>query len=153
MALFTRVQHLCTFNIFAPFIYHLLPNVWKASYNISTSIIVDVPYWPPYSKDKFTSCVVLGLSQWFFHFGKEIIIAWTPIGWVWWMFQTLPLPVPKRSVKQQCDFLHCHEELWGSIPPSVVVFSWVHAIMICSLKWKNHCEGPSTTQDMKLSIL
>ena len=44
MALFTRVQHLCIFIIVAPLIYHLLLNVWKASYTISASIIVDVPY-------------------------------------------------------------------------------------------------------------
>ena len=55
-----------------PLIYHLLPNVWKASYTISTSIFVDVPYWPAYITDKFISCVVPGLSQWFFHFGEEM---------------------------------------------------------------------------------
>ena len=37
------------------------------------------------------SCVVPGPSQWFFHFGEEIVIAWTHIGWVWWLFQNLPL--------------------------------------------------------------
>ena len=39
-------------------IYHRLPHVWKASYTISASIFVDVPYSPPYSTDKFISCVV-----------------------------------------------------------------------------------------------
>ena len=34
-----------------PPIYHLLPNVWKVSYTISTPIFVDVPYLPPYSTD------------------------------------------------------------------------------------------------------
>ena len=76
-----------------PLIYHLLPNVWKASYTISASIFVDVPYWQSYSTDKFISCVVPGPSQWFFHFGEEIVIAWTHVGWVRWMFQNLPLPV------------------------------------------------------------
>ena len=38
-------------------------------------------------------CVLPDPSQWFFHFGKEIVIAWTRIGWVQWMFQNLPLPV------------------------------------------------------------
>ena len=83
---------LCTFNIVAPLIYHLLPNVWNASYTISAFIFVDVPYWLPYSKDNFISCVVPGPSQWFFHFGEEIVITWTHIGWVRWMFQNLPLP-------------------------------------------------------------
>ena len=79
MALFTGVQHLCTFNIVVPLIYHLLPNVWKASYRptINKSIFVDVPYWPLYSTDEFISCVVLGPSQWFFHFDGEIVIART----------------------------------------------------------------------------
>ena len=57
-------------------IYHLLPNVWKASYTISASIFVDVPYWPPYSTDKFISCVIPGPSHSFFHFGEEILISW-----------------------------------------------------------------------------
>ena len=85
MALFTGVQYSRSL------IYHLLPNVWKASYTISASICVDVRYWPLYSTDKFISCVVPGPSQWFFHFGEDILIAWTHIGWVRRMFQNLPL--------------------------------------------------------------
>ena len=69
-------------------IYHLLPNVWKASYTISASIFVDVAYCPSYSMDKFISYIVPGPTQWFFHFGEEIVIAWTHIGWVRWMFST-----------------------------------------------------------------
>ena len=34
--------------------------------------------------------------------------------------------------QQRCDSLLCHEEWWGSVPPSVAVFSWVHAIKISS---------------------
>ena len=85
-----RLQHFCTFSIVSPLIYHLLQSVWKASYTISASIFFDVPYWPPYSMDKFISCVVPGPSQWFSHIGEEIVIAWTHIGWVRWMFQNLP---------------------------------------------------------------
>ena len=58
-------------------IYHLVSNVWKALYTISASIFVYVPYWLPYSTDKFISCVVPGPSQRFFHFGEETVIAWT----------------------------------------------------------------------------
>ena len=60
-----------------PLIYHLLPNVWKVSYTISASIFVDVPYWQPYSTEKSIYCVVPGPLQGFFHFGEEIVIAWT----------------------------------------------------------------------------
>ena len=55
--------------------------------------------------------------------------------------------------QQQCDSLHCHEEWWGSVPPSVIVFYWVHVITISLTKWKNHYEGPDTTQEMNLSVL
>ena len=124
--LFTGVQHLCTFNIVASLIYHRLLNVWTVLYTISTSIFVDVPYWPSYSTDKFISCVVQGPSQWFFHFGKEIIIAWTHIGWVQWMFQNLPLPASQEVRDSSSDVTPCigmkNDE--GSVPPSVVVFSW-----------------------------
>ena len=48
------------YNIYVPYIqysrpliYHLLPNVWKVSYTIRASMFVDVPYWPPYSTDKY----------------------------------------------------------------------------------------------------
>ena len=49
-----------------PFIYHLLTNVLSSSCTIS---FIDVPYWPPYSTNKFISCVVPGppavvLSLW-----------------------------------------------------------------------------------------
>ena len=60
-----------------PLIYRLFPNVKKASFTTSMPIFVDAPYWPPYSTDKFISCVLPGSSQWFFHFGEEIVIAWT----------------------------------------------------------------------------
>ena len=71
-----RIQHLCTFSPVFPFTYHL-PNVWKVWYTNSVSNFVDIPYWPPYSTDKLSYCVVPGSSQWFFHFGEEIVTEWT----------------------------------------------------------------------------
>ena len=107
MALFTGVQHLCTFNIVASLTYHLLPNVWKASYTISAPIFVDVPYLLPYSTDKFISCVVPGPLQRFFHIGEEIVIARTHIGWVRWMFRNLPLPAAQEVRDSSSDATHC----------------------------------------------
>ena len=99
-----------------PLIYHFLLNVWKASYTISASIFVDVPYWPPYCTDKFISCVVPGPSQWFFHFGEEIVITWTNIGWVRWMFQRIShCQRRKRSVTAAAEWRRSSR---------VVVFSW-----------------------------
>ena len=47
---------------------------------------------------KFIFCVVPGTSQCFPHFGEEILIAWTHIGWVSWLFQNHPCQWRKRSV-------------------------------------------------------
>ena len=60
-----------------PLIYRLLPNVLKASYTISASIFLDVSCWSLHGTDKFISCVVPVPLQWNFHFGGEIVIAWT----------------------------------------------------------------------------
>ena len=49
---------------------------------------------PVSSTDKFISCVLPGPSQWYFHFGKEIVISWTHIGLVQWMFQNFSLSLP-----------------------------------------------------------
>ena len=59
----------------------------------------------------------------------------------------------KRSVSAAVWLLALSWKRWGSVPPSVVVCSWVHAITISSPKWRNHCEGPGTIQDINLSIL
>ena len=78
MVLFTGVQNFyLQYSCPSPLVYSLLPNVWTAVYTISTSIFADVPYWLPYSTDKFFSCVVPCPSHWFFYFGEEILIAWT----------------------------------------------------------------------------
>ena len=131
MALFTGVQHLYTFNIVPPLIYHLLPNVWKVSYTISLSVFVDILYWLSHSMDKFISCVVPGPSQWFFHFGEEIVIAWT--------HRVSTVDVPESHIasgargpwqQQLCDSLHCYEGWWDSVPPSVVsVERWMKVVL------------------------
>ena len=54
-----------------PLIHRPFPNICKGSYTISASIFVDVPYWLPYTTDKFISCVVQDPLQWFFHFLEE----------------------------------------------------------------------------------
>ena len=153
MALFTGLQQLCTFNIVAPpSFYHRLSNVWKASYTISAPIFVDVPYWPLYSTDKIISCVVPGSSQWFFHFGEEIVIAWTRE-----KTTTLVGTEPYHSSWQCESHRCCHRPLAplakGDSGISTVLTRWVHAITISSPKWKNHCEEPGATQEMNLSIL
>ena len=135
---------------------YLLSNVWKASYSISASIFVRCSIWLLYSTDKFISCVVPSPSQWFFHSGKEITIAWTHIGWLRWMFQNLPLPAVQEvhdySSSSVTPYITTKNDE-SSLLRSIIVFSWVHTITISSSQWKNHCEGSSTTQGMNLSML
>ena len=109
-------------------------------------------YWLPYITDKFTSCVVPGLSKWLFHYSGELVIA----------HRVSTVNVPESPIaidargpwqQQRCVFVHCHEKWWDSVPPSDVVFSWVHAITISSPKWKNQCKGPGTTQAINSSVL
>ena len=93
------IQRGATFMYFQysrPTLFINFPNVWKAPYTISASIFVGVPYLPPYNVKKIISTVVSDTSWWLFHFGQEIIIAWTHIGWVRWMFQNLPLLVAQE---------------------------------------------------------
>ena len=56
---------------------HFWQWILSNKFMLQTFIFVDVPYWPPYSTDKFISCVVLDSSQWLFHFGEEVVIART----------------------------------------------------------------------------
>ena len=57
--------------------------------------------------DNFISCVVPGPSKWFFHFGEEIVIVWTHIGWVRWMFQNLPLPAMQEVRESSSGVTPC----------------------------------------------
>ena len=88
MALFTGAQHLCTFNTVSLFITFCQKFGRRSTPSAR-------PYLLMFRIDRPTarvSCVVPGPSQWFFHFGEEIVIARTHIGWVRWLFQNLPLP-------------------------------------------------------------
>ena len=129
MALFTGVQHLYTLNIVSPLIYHLFPKVSKASYTIGASIFVDVQYLLPYSKDKLISCIVPGPSQWFFHFGEELIISWTQIGWVRRMLYISHCQRRKTSVTAAAVwFLALSWRMMGFCTTKCLVFSWVHGL-------------------------
>ena len=55
------------------------------------------------------SLVLYGPLQRFFHFGEEIVITCTDIGWVQWMFQNLPL----SAEQEVCD------DSWGVTPSTV----------------------------------
>ena len=123
MALFTGVTTFMYLQYSRPLIYHLLSNVWKASYTISLSIFGDAPYWLPYIMVKFIFCVVPGSFTWRRdHNSKD-------------SFQVSTVDVPESPIasgargpwqqQQRCDSLHCYEEWWGSVPTSVIIFSWV----------------------------
>ena len=133
-----------------PLIYYLLQNLWKTSYTSCASIFADVLYWSPYSTDKFISYVVPGPSHWFFHFGEEILITWTQIGWVHWMIHNLLLPAA----------LEAHES--SGVTPCMLWRMMEFCTTNCRRFLLSPCnydlftevkEGPDTTQEMNLSMV
>ena len=89
-----------------------LPNIWKVSYIIRASIFVHVQYWPSYST--------------FFHFGEEIVITWSYIVVVRWMFQNLPLWKVEevRDSSSGMTARYSHEEWLGFVASGAELFSW-----------------------------
>ena len=69
----------------------------KRRYTISASIFVDVPYWPHNSMDKFHLLCSTGSLAVVFHFDEEIVITWTHIGWILWMFWNRGLQLAARG--------------------------------------------------------
>ena len=135
-----------------PLVYHLLANVWKASYIISTSIFVGVPYWPPYSMDKFISCVVPGPYQWFFHFDEEIIIAWTYSlsGEYGGCSRIYHFQRRKRSVTAEVRLLALSWRMMEFCTTKCCRF--LYAITISSPKWKNLCAWHNTRDEFIRAI-
>ena len=155
MASLTEVQYLCTFNIIVPLIYHFCHKYGMLSYTISASMFVHIPYWPSYRTDKLISCAVPGPSQWFFHFGEDIVIACT-------QEKTTALGgtephhsswQSKESERCCCCGLLAPLAMGDSGTSTVLTRYGVHVITISPPKWKNHCEEPGTTHEMNLSVL
>ena len=136
-----------------PLIYHLLPNVCNASYTISASIFVDVPYWPPYSTDKFISCLVPGPSQCFFRFGEEIVISCTHVERVLRIFQISQCQRRNRSVTAAVWLSALSWRMMGFCTTKCRRFLLVYAVTISSPRWKKYCRGPGTKQEINLSLL
>ena len=97
----------------------------------------DVSYWPPYSTESESLDVVPGPSQWFFLFGEEIVIAWTHIGRVRWMFQNLPFPAAqedrdssKRGGVIPCIAMNNYEILYHQVSPHASSNPWKHSSVL-----------------------
>ena len=125
MAVFTGVQHMCTFSIVVPLIYHIFPNVRKASRpSVRPSLLmfrIDYPIARISSSLALYQVLAVVLSLW--QRDRNRIDS----------YQVSTVDVPESPIasgargqwqQQRCDCLHCHEESWGSVPPRVVVFSW-----------------------------
>ena len=147
------------YNIYVPSVYS--PPLFITVYQIfgrrctkSAPIFVDVPYWPPYSTDKFISCVVTVPSQWFFHFGEEITIAWTHIGWLLWMFQNLPLPAAQEVRVSSSGVTPCIVMKNDEVQHKYVSSFTPESMRLQFLRQSERpLWGTRTTQDMNLSML
>ena len=97
------------------YLQYSCPSLYLSSFaTISMSIFADVP----------PSCIVPGPSQWFFHFDKEIVISWTHIKWIHWMFH---YQRRKRSVRAAAMWL--------------LALSW-RMMRFCTTKWRRFLLSP-----------
>ena len=145
MASLAGIQHLCTFNIVKPLIYHPFPNVWKVSYTISAPIFVDVPFWPPHSTDKFifhllcctgSIAVLISLCR----EDRNRMDSGENNG-TWW-YRTPSFVMTIQGVTPLLSRTSCatgNERFWNIHLTHPI---WLHAITTYSPKWKNHYENP-----------
>ena len=117
----------------------------KASCTISTSMFDDVLHWPLYSTDTFA--VVLWLWQ---RDHNRMDLGVNDDTWWHWtpsLFMTMQGFAPLLS---RISSAAGNGIFWNSHRTHSI---WVHAITTPSPKRKNHCEGPSTTQEINLCVL
>ena len=144
MVSFTGLHYLCTFNKVTLLIYNILPNVWKCRTPSARPSLLMFRIDLPIARISSSLCCTGSLAQ--------ILSLWRKDRDRMDSHRASTMDVSEFPIanssrdpwQQRCDSLYCHEEWWGSVPPSVVVFSWVHAITISSPKWKNHWQGPGT---------
>ena len=81
--------------------------------------------------DKFISCVIPCPSQWLFYFGEEIVITWTHIGLIRWMFQNLPLQAAQVVRDSSSGVTSCivmknygvlYHQLLHAVPENILVY-------------------------------
>ena len=139
--LFTGAQHLCTFNIVTPLFITFCQMFGKRSTpSARPSLLmfhIDLPI------ARISSSLVLYCTG----FLAVVHSLWRRNCNRMDSYRVSKVDVPESAIasgargpwqQQRCDSLHYHEGWWGSVPPSVVVFSY---------------EGPDTTQEMNLSVL
>ena len=99
---------------------------------------------------QFISCILPGSSQWFFHFGEEIVIVQHSgkDDNTWWYSTPsfcITMPEVRPLLLSRTSCAAGSGRFWNIHRTHPI---WVHTITNSSPKWKNHCEGPATTQAM-----
>ena len=132
MALFTAIEYVFMYlHYIHPLIYHHLPNVWKAFLTIRASIFFMFRIVCPISRISsslvFTGSLAVILSHWWIDCNRMD----------WYRVSMVDVPVASGATcpwqQQRCDSLHCHRELWGSVPPRVVkCFTQSLKIFLCT---------------------
>ena len=143
MVLFTEVQHLYTFNIVAP-LFITFCQMFGRRRTPSAR-----PSLPMFRTDRpiarISSRVLSGPSHWFLPLAKRSLSHKLRRSPTFFMtIQGVTLLLSRTSCTAGTGRfwnIHCTRPIT------------VHVITSSSPKWKNHCEGPSTTQEMNLSVL
>ena len=139
MTLFTWVQHSCTFNIVVSLFNHLCQMfVRRCTPSVRPSLLM---FRPDHPIARISSPLVL------YRVFALVLSLWRSDRNRMDSYRLSMLDVPEYPIasgtkgpwqQQRCDSLHCYEEWWDSVPPSVVVLSCVHAIKISALVWFLH---------------
>ena len=66
-----------------------------------------------------------------------------------WWYRTPSFFMTMQGVTPLLSWTSCITAMGDSGTYIVFTRHWIHVIIVSLPKWKNHCEGPSTTQEMK----
>ena len=121
MALFTGTQHLCTFSIVAAFYLSAFAKCLEGVVHHQRLHLYWRSVFTSYGMDKFMSCVAPGPSSGSLTLAKRSQSHGFISGECGGCSRISHCQRRKRFVTAAvvCDSLHCHEEWWGSVPPSV----------------------------------
>ena len=124
MALFTWIQHFCTFNLVAPLCITFCQMFRRRRTPSARPSLLMFRMDRPIARIISSLVLCRVPRSFFFFFCEEIVISWTHIGWVGLMFQNLTLPAVQQIRDSSSCVIPCIVvKNDGFCTSSVVVFS------------------------------
>ena len=153
MALFTGIQHLCTFSIVAPLFYHVCQMFGRRRTPSARPFLLMFRIDRPIARISSSLVSFRVPRSGYFTVAKRSSSHGLISGEYGGCSRISHCQHRKRYVTAAVWLLSLSWRMIGFSATSVVAFSWVHVITTSSAKWKNHCDAPGSTQEMNLSML